>query len=72
MHERWSNEGRLASGRRLDQGEQWGQLTDDDLAVIDGKLEQLIGRVQERYGIEREQAERDVRNWYQAHFGSHP
>jgi len=62
----------LASGRRLDQGEQWGQLTDDDLAVIDGKLEQLIGRVQERYGIEREQAERDVRNWYQAHFGSHP
>ena len=52
--------------------EQWGQLTDDDVTRIDGQLEQLIGRVQERYGIEREKAEHDVRTWYQARFGSRP
>src|SRR5688500_2874646 len=31
--------------------EQWGQLTDDDLSFIDGKRDQLVGRVQQRYGL---------------------
>jgi uncharacterized protein YjbJ (UPF0337 family) len=50
--------------------ELWGRLTDDDLAIIDGQTEQLIGRIQERYGVEREKAEHDVREWFQARFGS--
>jgi len=41
----------------------WGKLTDDDLDVIDGKRDQLVGRLQERYGIAREQAERDIETW---------
>jgi uncharacterized protein YjbJ (UPF0337 family) len=40
--------------------EQWGKLTDDDLDVIAGKKDQLVGKVQERYGITREEAQRQV------------
>jgi|HubBroStandDraft_4_1064222.scaffolds.fasta_scaffold201902_3 uncharacterized protein YjbJ (UPF0337 family) len=36
--------------------EKWGKLTDDDLHVIAGRREQLIGRLQERYGIAKEVA----------------
>ena len=43
--------------------EQWGKLTDDDLAVIGGKQDQLVGRLQERYGIARDEAERQVTRW---------
>ena len=43
--------------------EQWGKLTDDDLDVIDGKRDQMIGRVQERYGIARDEAEKQVSDW---------
>ena len=38
----------------------WGNLTDDDLSTIYGDREKLIGRLQERYGYSREQAEREV------------
>ena len=34
--------------------EQWGKLTDDDLDVIAGKRDQLEGKIQERYGIEKD------------------
>jgi uncharacterized protein YjbJ (UPF0337 family) len=40
--------------------EKWGQLTDDDIHVIAGRREQLIGRIQERYGIAKESATREV------------
>ncbi len=40
--------------------EKWGNLTDDDLEIIAGQREQFIGRVQERYGIVKEEAERQV------------
>ena len=40
--------------------EQWGKLTDDEIDELDGRREQLVGKVQERYGIAREQAARDV------------
>ena len=43
--------------------EQWGKLTDDDITVIEGKLDQLVGRVQERYGIAKEKAEEQVKAW---------
>jgi uncharacterized protein YjbJ (UPF0337 family) len=43
--------------------EQWGRLTEDDIQVIKGKQEQLIGRIQERYGITKDEAERQVKSW---------
>jgi uncharacterized protein YjbJ (UPF0337 family) len=41
----------------------WGKLTDDDLDVIAGQKEQLVGRIQERYGIAKEEAQRQVDDW---------
>ncbi len=38
--------------------EQWGRLTDDDLDVIAGRREQLLGRIQERHGLARDEAQR--------------
>jgi uncharacterized protein YjbJ (UPF0337 family) len=43
--------------------ERWGKLTDDDIDVIDGQHDQLIGKVQERYGIAREVAQKQVEDW---------
>jgi uncharacterized protein YjbJ (UPF0337 family) len=40
--------------------EKWGDLTDDDMAMIDGKKDQLVGKLQERYGYTKEQAEREA------------
>lgn len=40
--------------------QQWGKLTNDDLDIIEGKREELIGRIQERYGIAKEEAEKQV------------
>lgn len=40
--------------------QKWGKLTDDDLTVIDGKREQLTGKLQEAYGFKKEQAEREL------------
>jgi uncharacterized protein YjbJ (UPF0337 family) len=40
--------------------ERWGKLTDDDVDVIQGRREQLIGKVQEKYGVAREEAEQQV------------
>jgi len=39
---------------------QWGQLTDDDLDQIAGDRERLEGKIQERYGIEREEARKQI------------
>ena len=46
---------------------QWGKLTDDDLDQIDGNAEKLAGRLQERYGYEREQAKRAVDDFIRTH-----
>lgn len=43
--------------------EQWGQLTDDDLTVVDGRREQLSGKIQERYGLAKDEAERQIGEW---------
>ena len=40
--------------------QQWGKLTDDDLAIIKGNHEKLVGKVKERYGVAKEQAEKEV------------
>lgn len=42
---------------------QWGKLTDDDLQIIEGERDKLIGLVQERYGYAREKAEQEVDNF---------
>ena len=42
---------------------EWGKLTDDDLTMLDGKKDTLIGKIQERYGIKRDEAERRVDDW---------
>ena len=41
----------------------WGKLTDDDLNVIAGQRDQLVGRIQERYGIAKDDAQRQVEEW---------
>jgi uncharacterized protein YjbJ (UPF0337 family) len=43
--------------------EKWGKLTDDDLQTIGGRKDQFIGKLQERYGMSRERAERDLEVW---------
>ena len=45
--------------------EQWGLLTDDQLDVIGGRREQLAGRVQEAYGVSRDEAERQISDFEQ-------
>jgi uncharacterized protein YjbJ (UPF0337 family) len=42
---------------------QWGKLTDDDLAVVAGHRDQLAGKLQERYGITREDAVKQLDAW---------
>lgn len=39
----------------------WGKLTDSDLEKIDGKFEQLIGVLQEKYGYTQKQAEEEYK-----------
>jgi uncharacterized protein YjbJ (UPF0337 family) len=43
--------------------ERWGRLTDDQLAIIGGRREQLAGRIQEAYGLTKEEADRQLKNW---------
>ena len=43
--------------------EQWGKLTDDDLDMIAGRRDQFIGKLQERYGIAKDEAERRANEW---------
>ena len=40
--------------------EQWGKLADSDLDVIKGRRDQLVGKIQEQYGISKDEAERQV------------
>ena len=43
--------------------EQWGKLTDDDFDIVAGKRDQLSGRIQERYGIAKDEADRQITEW---------
>jgi uncharacterized protein YjbJ (UPF0337 family) len=42
---------------------QWGKLTDDDLKVAEGNSEYLAGKIQERYGIARDEAKKQVKDF---------
>ena len=46
---------------------QWGKLTDDDLDQIQGNIEKLAGKLQERYGYERAEADREVEDFVRQH-----
>lgn len=46
---------------------EWGKLTDRDLDVIDGNRQQLVGLIQERYGVAKEDAEQQVDRWLNRH-----
>lgn len=48
--------------------EEWGKLTDHDLERIAGKRDQLVGLIQERYGVAKEAAEKQADDWW----GKHP
>jgi uncharacterized protein YjbJ (UPF0337 family) len=50
---------------------QWGRLTDDDLTAVEGDAEKLVGRVQERYGYERDRARREVDDFFKRHSDVH-
>ena len=43
--------------------EQWGKLTDDDLDVVAGRRDQLAGKIQERYGVAKDEAEKQLAEW---------
>jgi uncharacterized protein YjbJ (UPF0337 family) len=43
--------------------EQWGKLTDDDIDVAAGRRDQLVGKIQQKYGTTKEEAERQVDAW---------
>jgi uncharacterized protein YjbJ (UPF0337 family) len=49
--------------------ERWGRLTDNDLEAVDGQLDQLIGKVQQRYGIARDEAQKQVDEWKETRSG---
>ncbi len=41
----------------------WGDLTDDDLLQVNGEREKLAGKIQERYGIAKDEANRQIDDW---------
>lgn len=51
--------------------QQWGKLTDDDMAELQGNKDELVGKVQKRYGLTREAAERQVDEWARHHQDIH-
>ncbi len=48
--------------------EKWGDLTDDDLKIIGGKKDVMVGKIQERYGITREEAQIQSDDCHDYHF----
>jgi uncharacterized protein YjbJ (UPF0337 family) len=46
---------------------QWGKLTDDDVARIEGRQEKLAGVLQEKYGYTREEAEKEIDSFLSSH-----
>jgi uncharacterized protein YjbJ (UPF0337 family) len=47
--------------------QQWGKLTDDQLDIIAGKRDHLLGVLQESYGIAKDEAERQLQEWERRH-----
>jgi uncharacterized protein YjbJ (UPF0337 family) len=47
--------------------QKWGKLTDGDLDYVAGTRDRLIGRLQEKYGMTQEEAERQAEEWFRTH-----
>ena len=47
--------------------QKWGKFTDDDLEYVAGTKDRLIGRLQEKYGMTKEEAERQAEDWFITH-----
>jgi len=43
--------------------QKWAKLTDDDMTNIGGKKDQLVGKLQERYGMQKDAADKEVTDW---------
>ena len=43
--------------------EQWGKLTDDDIDKMAGKRDQLVGKIQNAYGVGKDEAEKQISDW---------
>jgi uncharacterized protein YjbJ (UPF0337 family) len=43
--------------------EQWGKLTDDDIAVVNGRRDQLAGKIEERYGLAKAEVAQQIAQW---------
>jgi len=66
MEERTMNVDQIEGDWRVLRGkirEQWGRLTDEQLDVINGRLDMLAGRIQQAYGISMAEAEQQVYEW---------
>jgi uncharacterized protein YjbJ (UPF0337 family) len=59
----WSDVATNWTGFRVRIKEQWSQLTDEQLDLVAGSRERLIGRIREVYGISQEQTEKQVSAW---------
>jgi uncharacterized protein YjbJ (UPF0337 family) len=46
--------------------QKWGQLTDDDLAQVNGQRDQLEGKIQQRYGLAKDMVRKNVDDWLKA------
>jgi uncharacterized protein YjbJ (UPF0337 family) len=55
--------GKLEAARRKNQGKV-GQLTADDLRAINGRREELEGKIQQRYGLAKDQARKEIDDWF--------
>lgn len=59
------NEDRISGNWKQFKGkvkEQWDKLTDDDIDAEEGKRDQLVGRIQESYGCDKDQAEKELKD----------
>jgi uncharacterized protein YjbJ (UPF0337 family) len=45
----------------------WGELTDDEIEELDGNREKMVGKIQEKYGVAKEEAEKQVDEWTKGH-----
>ena len=52
--------------------EKWGKLTDDSLVTIAGKRDQLAGKIQETYGISKDEAEAQIKAFEETHEDDQP
>ena len=47
--------------------QKWGKLTDDDVTRMSGRMEELAGVLQQRYGYDKAQAEQEINHWLDEH-----